>query len=137
MTLQLLSTTNQVQGIWVIQYLPLSHLPEHCCLVSPCTSLHLLAHLCLGLVLHLPHLFCLTSFRVAQTSKQKSQEEEKTSVPTASQQLLHFHFPTHFLIPLPISHFSTASRVWFQAGAPPLGSPALGERRCQSMSFLL
>lgn len=49
-----------------------------------------------------PICFYLTSFRVGQTSKWKSQEKEKTSIPTASQQFLHFSFSHSF--PYPTSH---------------------------------
>lgn len=41
----------------------------------------------------------LTSFRVGQTSKWKSQEKEKASIPTASQQFLHFSFSHSFPYP--------------------------------------
>lgn len=46
-----------------------------------------------------PICFYFTSFRVGQTSKWKSQEKEKTSIPTASQQFLHFSFSHSFPYP--------------------------------------
>lgn len=83
-----------------------------------------------------PICFYLTSFRVGQTSKWKSQEKEKTTIPTASQKFLPFFFSLSFPYPTSDLLLQHSLQSVVLSRAPPAVSSALRERICQNISLL-
>lgn len=77
----------------------------------------------------------LTSFRVGQTSKWKSQEKEKASIPTASQQFLHFSFSHSFPYPTSDLLLQHSLQSVVLSRAPPLSPQPSGKGYARTYPF--